>query len=186
MGVGIGGGGGKGKTSGRADRDQQGSLSTGGSSLGGGKPGEDRMAQAGANPQHLTELGKNLVEAARQRKLLSGPLDVAQTIMGLMPAPGLGPALGLGRWMGRKVEEDALANPEKYRNIPGDPGGVMSVGPGPKNANRADYPGHNSSPGNRTNGGPDDTINPKKKPLPTLLGAIAGPLGTPNNPVKIL
>lgn len=159
---------------------------SGKSTQGGSDPRPDTLLkkQAGVDQAPVSDVQKALIESSRQRKLQDPALDVAQTILGLMPSGLLpmGVGLGVGRWMGKKVEEDAMMNPGKYKTMPDVPGAVYSRGYGPDMSNRADFPGHNSAPGNRTN---SETVKKKKQQLPTLLGASANPLGTFSNPVMI-
>lgn len=141
----------------------------------------------GKRPNNLKKFSSNpispVVQAVNQdmqfNKMQKPGLDVAQTVLGLMPSGPLpmGLAFGAGRWMNKQVDEDALAHPENYKTIPGMPGGVESIS-GPKNANRA-LPGPAAK---TTEASTDENIKKKKQPLPTLLGAPGAPLGTPTNP----
>jgi len=151
---------------------------------GGAKPGEDNIAKAQTlvNTQPLTDVEKAVLEARRQRNQLAPGLDAAQTLMGLTPAPGLGMAFGVGRWMGKQTEDDAAVNPGNYSTNPKDPGSLFSKS-GPLQTNRAvDLP---SNKANTTSASADENVKKKKQALPTLLGASANPLGTFSNPVMI-
>jgi hypothetical protein len=91
----------------------------------------------------LTDVQKAVLESARQRKMQGTGLDIAQTIMGAMPAPALGAVFGAGRWMGEESEKEALTRPGDFSTDPTDPGSVFSKpGTGAKYSNRAEFPGH--------------------------------------------
>lgn len=160
---------------------KQGQPLTGKPTEGGGKPGEDNIAKSTANPVALNDVQKAVLESRRQANLQSDSLDAAQTILGAMPAPFMGAAFGLGRWMGKKAEDAALADPDRFKTDPNDPGAVTSKY-GALTSNRA-----RSAPSAKTteaSGSKDQELR-KKKALPTLLGAPAQALGTFSNPVQI-
>jgi hypothetical protein len=129
----------------------------------------------------LTDVEKAVIESRRQRKQQGWGLDIAQTIMGAMPAPVSGP-FALGRMMGQAAEDEAMANPGRFTTIPGQPGGIKSTS-GPLTSNRA-LPGNAAK---TTEASTDESAKKKKfkTALPTLLGAPASPLGTANNPMMI-
>ncbi len=146
------------------------------------KPGETDMShdETFNNTKPLSDVEKAVLESRRQRRVQSTGLDVAQTIMGLAPAPGLGAAFGLGRWMGKKAEDEAMSNPDRFTTIPGDPGAIRSV-KGPLTSNRAlPTPSAKS-----TQASTDEEIKRKKKQVQTVLGAGVAPLGTITNPAPI-
>lgn len=152
------------------------------------KPGEDAISQAQAAIPNkpLTDVEKALLEARRQRALLGPGVDIASTILGAMPTPvPFGMAFQAGNMMGKYAEDAAAANPNNFTGNPST--GEVKSKSGPLTSNRAqDLP---SNKANMTNASADENDKEEKRkkqrPLPTLLGASANPVGTMTNPVMI-
>lgn len=141
---------------------------------------KNKPTEGGSKP--ASDVQKAVLQDQTWNNNNSNALDAAQTLLGMMPSNlPMGAAFGLGRWMNKKVNEDAMMHPENYKTIPGMPGGVESIS-GPKNANRA-IPGPSAK--NTEASADEETKRKRQKPLPTLLGAPAQALGTFSNPVMI-
>lgn len=126
---------------------------------------------------------QNAIDEARRQSELQGPyVEGAATLLGALPvAPGLAPAIKLGKMMGDASVDKLQANIGDAHTIPGDPGGVYGRVNGEMYSNRADVPGYNDNLG-KTIGSEDpnaleDEETRRKKAAATKIGS--GPVSSP-------
>lgn len=132
-----------------------------------------------------------LNENDRQMKQNSTGMKIAGTVLGMMPAPGLGAAFGLGQLMNQGAamalrKQNATA-PGTVKVDPTHPGSVYGRINGMMYSTHADVPGYNTGLGKQagaTDASPITSSNiNKKKKASTVLSAT--PLGTLTNPMPI-
>lgn len=182
-GAGSGGLSGGGKSSGSTGTKVTSTLSP----LGGKK--QKMVNQAPAGP--IGEVDQALNEDTRQRQLQGPALKVAGTVLGMMPAPGLGTVFGLGQLMGQgantALRKQNMDNPGSVSVDKAHPGSVYSRINGMMYSTQADVPGYNVSGvnlGKKPGSSATDASPLPKKKAKTVLSAA--PLGTLTNPQPLL
>lgn len=132
-------------------REVTGGFGPGGKSTGAAGPGPGgSIAAAKANKKNPVQ--EALEIAAKQRADLGPGVTAAETILGMMPAPGMAAALKLGNMMGAASEtalqNEVNTNPNADVHAdPNHPGGVFGRIGGMMYSNRADVPGYNQGLG---------------------------------------